>query len=243
MDIRLGRAYDADMRRLLILIGAVCLLPIGTPCRDIYREQRERMVRNQIEARGISDRDVLRVMRSTPRHLFVPKEIRSRAYADSPLRIGYGQTISQPYIVAFMTEKLDVNKTHRVLEIGTGSGYQAAVLAQLAGHVYTMEIVPQLAASARRKLAAYPNVTVRLGNGYQGWPEEAPFDRIILTAAPPELPKALLDQLKAGGKLLAPVGGSPWNQELILVRKTRNGKIREKPLLPVVFVPMVREKQ
>jgi len=230
------------MRRLLIA-AVVCLIPASAQQQDVYREQRERMVRNQIEARGISDRDVLRVMRSTPRHLFIPKEIRSRAYADSPLRIGYGQTISQPYIVAFMTEKLDVNKTHRVLEIGTGSGYQAAVLAQLAGHVYTMEIVPQLAASARRKLAPYHNVTVRLGDGYKGWPEEAPFDRIILTAAPPELPKALLDQLKPGGKLLAPVGGSPWTQELVLVKKTRDGKIRKRSLLPVVFVPMVREKR
>ena len=197
------------------------------------------MVREQIQARGICDPAVLRALRAIPRHLFVPVPLWPEAYADTPLPIGYGQTISQPYIVAFMTEKLEVRKTDKVLEIGTGSGYQAAVLAQLAAHVYTMEIVPQLAAAAKRKLAAYPNVTVRLGDGYRGWPEKAPFDRIILTAAPPKVPRALLDELAPGGKLIAPVGRWRWTQELVLVEKTRRGRIRKKSLLPVMFVPMV----
>jgi protein-L-isoaspartate(D-aspartate) O-methyltransferase len=184
---------------------------------------------------------VLRVMRSTPRHEFVPETLRSRAYEDTPLPIGRGQTISQPYIVALMTESLDVDKSHRVLEIGTGSGYQAAVLAQLVKHVYTMEIVPELAVPVKKTLARYENITVRQGDGYQGWPEEAPFDRIILTAAPPELPPALIGQLKPGGLLLAPVGGTPWDQKLVLVKKNLDGTLHERSLLPVVFVPMVKE--
>lgn len=206
---------------------------------DPYATERERMVREHIEARGISDGRVLAAMRSTPRHEFVPKELEAYAYADRPLPIGHGQTISQPYIVAFMTDTLDVGKDHKVLEIGTGSGYQAAVLAPLAGHIYSMEIVPELAASATGKLKGYENITVRHGDGYKGWPEEAPFDRIILTAAPPELPQALVDQLKPGGKLLAPVGRSVWSQELVLVEKDKNGKVSRRPVLSVMFVPMV----
>mgnify|MGYP001096123887 CR=1 FL=1 len=210
--------------------------------RDPYEKLREAMVRDQIEARGIKNPDVLRVMRMTPRHEFVPEELRRSAYEDRPLPIGYGQTISQPYIVAYMTEALEVARTHKVLEIGTGSGYQAAVLAPLAAQVFTIEIVPELAQSAARKLARYDNVRVRLGDGYKGWPEEAPFDRIMLTAAPPEIPQTLIDQLKPGGKLIAPVGRSPWSQELVLVEKTREGKIRRRSLIPVMFVPMVPGK-
>ena len=225
------------MRRLVALALLGLLVLSG---QDAYKERREAMVRTQIASRDITDPDVLRAMRATPRHEFVPAEVRAYAYADHPLPIGYDQTISQPYIVAFMTQHLDVEKTHRVLEIGTGSGYQAAVLAPLVAHVYTIEIVPELAASSKRKLARYDNVTVRHGDGYKGWPEEAPFDRIILTAAPPELPQTLVDQLKPGGKLLAPVGASSWSQEIVLVTKTASGKIRKRSILPVRFVPMVR---
>ena len=171
-----------------------------------YAAERERMVRDQIERRGVRDGEVLRAMRNTPRHLFVPEALRGQAYADGPLPIGSGQTISQPYIVASMSALLGPSRTLRVLEIGTGSGYQAAVLAPLFRQVYSIEIVPELgtaAAELLRKLG-YSNVTVRIGDGYAGWPEEAPFDRIMLTAAPPEIPQALLDQLAPGG----PHGGS-----------------------------------
>ena len=215
----------------------------GCSSEDTLTEQRERMVREQIEGRGIRDADVLRAMRTTPRHLFVPENLREYAYWDHALPIGLGQTISQPYIVALMTELLAPKKTDRVLEIGTGTGYQAAVLAELAKHVYTMEIVAELANSARERLAALGlrNVTVRQGDGYKGWPEEAPFDRIILTAAPPEVPQKLVEQLARGGRLVAPVGESPATQELVVVEKTRAGEIRQRAVAPVMFVPMVPE--
>ena len=203
------------------------------------------MVREQIAARDVRNPDVLRAMRATPRHLFVPPEMRSMAYLDQPLPIGGGQTISQPYIVAVMTELLQTAKTHKVLEIGTGSGYQAAVLSPLAGRVYTIEIVPELAvrsAALLEKLGC-SNVTVRQGDGYLGWPEEAPFDRIILTAAPDEVPKALLNQLKPGGRLVAPVGSTPLDQDLVVIEKGADGKIRERSIFPVRFVPMVRGKK
>jgi len=203
------------------------------------------MVREQIQERGISHPDVLRVMRQTPRHLFIPERWRAQAYEDHPVPIGYGQTISQPYIVALMTELLEPHKEAKVLEIGTGSGYQAAVLAPLVRHVYTIEIVRELAESAAAllKKLGYDNVTVRWGDGYQGWPEQAPFDRIIVTAAPPEVPQALLDQLKPGGKLVAPVGSSVFGQDLIVIEKTREGKIRRRSIIPVMFVPMVKGRQ
>ncbi|HYO80114.1 MAG TPA: protein-L-isoaspartate(D-aspartate) O-methyltransferase [Bryobacteraceae bacterium] len=210
---------------------------------DEYRGQRERLVRDSMEARGIRSQAVLRAMRDTPRHEFMPAEVRKFAYEDRPVPIGHEQTISQPSLVAFMTETLDVTKQHRVLEIGTGSGYQAAVLGAVAGEVYSIEIVPELARSSTEllKRLGHKNVFTRLGNGYLGWPEKAPFDRIILTAAPPELPQALVDQLKPGGKLLAPVGKSPLEQELLLVEKSNNGKITKRSVLPVRFVPMVQQ--
>ncbi|HVP49023.1 MAG TPA: protein-L-isoaspartate(D-aspartate) O-methyltransferase [Bryobacteraceae bacterium] len=213
-------------------------------CEETLTEQRERMVREQIEARGVRNADVLRVLRSTPRHLFVPANLREYAYSDQPLPIGLGQTISQPYVVALMTELLTPEKTDRVLEIGTGSGYQAAVLAGLVKHVFTMEIVTELANSARERLAAMGcrNVTVRQGDGYKGWPEEAPFDKIMLTAAPPEVPPRLLEQLARGGRLVAPVGDSPATQELVVVEKTRAGEMRRRSVAPVAFVPMVPER-
>jgi protein-L-isoaspartate(D-aspartate) O-methyltransferase len=205
---------------------------------DPFFAQREQMVRH-IEDRGVRSPDTLRVMRATLRHLFLPPDLQSRAYEDQPLPIGYDATISQPYIVALMTELLEPAKPHRVLEIGTGSGYQAAVLAQLVGHVYTIEIVPALAQSARQTLRrlGYSNVTVRQGDGYRGWPEEAPFDRVILTASPPEIPQTLIDQLARGGRLVAPVGQF-GGQELVLIEKKVDGTLRRRSVGPVAFVPM-----
>lgn len=202
------------------------------------------MVKRQIEARGVHNADVLRVMRAVPRHLFVPEEVRDLAYRDHPVPIGFGQTISQPYIVAVMTELLAPAADHKALEIGTGSAYQAAVLAGLVKHVYSIEIVPELVRSATATLTqlGYRNVTVRHGDGYKGWPEEAPFDRIIVTAAPPEIPQALFDQLKPGGRLVAPVGSTVWGQDLVVVDKTRDGKLRRRSVFPVMFVPMVKGK-
>ena len=205
---------------------------------DNYDAMRERMVETQIRARDVHDPTVLQAMRRVPRHLFVPEDERPFAYDDRPLPIGRGQTISQPYIVAYMTEALQVEPSHKVLEIGTGSGYQAAVLADIVNQVYSIEIVPDLAEGARRALAlaGYRNVDVRTGNGYLGWPEHAPFDRVIVTAAPPEIPQALVDQLAVGGIMVVPVGTSL--QELVVISKTPDG-IAEKRTIEVRFVPMI----
>ncbi|MFN0170745.1 MAG: protein-L-isoaspartate(D-aspartate) O-methyltransferase [Bryobacteraceae bacterium] len=208
---------------------------------DPLATRREAMVREQMESRDIADRNVLRAIRAVPRHEFVPTGLRDQAYEDHPLPIGYDQTISQPYIVALMSQMLKVEKSHRVLEIGTGSGYQAAVLSLLAGKVYTIEIVAPLAAAAggaMRRLG-YRNVEVRHGNGYLGWPEQAPFDRILLTAAPRDVPEALIQQLKPGGRLVAPVGTGPFGQELVLIEKRADGAIKRSSGIPVRFVPMV----
>jgi protein-L-isoaspartate(D-aspartate) O-methyltransferase len=203
-------------------------------------EERERMVRNQIEARGVSDPRVLAALREVPRHAFVPAAEQARAYADRPLPIGHDQTISQPYIVAFMSEALRLRGDERVLEIGTGSGYQAAVLAELAREVFSIEIVAPLAERARATLAAtgYGSIHLRTGDGYRGWPAAAPFDAILLTAAPERVPQPLLDQLAQGGRLLAPVGDA--YQELVLFERTPSG-ITQRALLPVRFVPMTGE--
>jgi protein-L-isoaspartate(D-aspartate) O-methyltransferase len=207
-------------------------------------EDRNRMVHEQIERRGVTDPAVLRAMRSVARHRFVPREVEPAAYEDEPLPIGFGQTISQPYIVAFMTEALALTGREKVLEIGTGSGYQAAILAETARSVYTIEILAPLAERATKLLSelGYANVHVRCADGFMGWPEAAPFDRILLTAAPLEIPPALIDQLKQGGRLVAPVG-DVW-QELVLVIKGK-GTLERKSLLPVRFVPMTgaAEKQ
>ncbi len=204
---------------------------------------RMKMVREQIELRGVSNPDVLAAMREVPRHVFVPPAEAEHAYEDHPLPIGYGATISQPYIVGLMTELLDVKRSHQVLEIGTGSGYQAAILARLADEVYSMEIVPELAKSAASRLRelGYKNVAVLNGDGYRGWPDKAPFDRIILTAAPPEIPQALIDQLKPGGKLVAPVGD--YDQNLFVVEKARDGQLKRRMVIPVRFVPMTKGKR
>ena len=201
---------------------------------------RAAMVANQISTRGISSKAVLQAMRKIPRHKFVPTEYESQAYHDNPLPIGKEQTISQPYIVAYMTEELQLEKTDRVLEIGTGSGYQAAVLAEIADSVYTIEINPSLSKHAQKTLdnLNYKNVSFLIGDGYLGWPEKAPFDAIIVTAAPNHIPPALLDQLAITGRMIIPVGAS--NQSLILIRKTENG-IKKETKLPVRFVPMLND--
>ena len=208
---------------------------------DADAERRTRMVETQIVARGVRDPRVLAAMRKVPRHRFVDDGQRAQAYEDHPLPIPGNQTISQPYIVALMTELLELKPSSRVLEIGTGSGYQSAVLAELASQVYTIEIVPELArlAGSRLKDLGYGNVTVREGDGYRGWPEHAPFDGIIVTAAPERIPQPLLDQLAPGGIMVIPVGG--FFQELKVFRKSADGRITEKDILPVRFVPMTGE--
>ncbi len=203
------------------------------------------MIARQIEARGVHDPRVLEAFRNTPRAEFVPDDLAEHAFEDNPLPIGHGQTISQPYIVAAMTELLEVEPGHRVLEIGTGSGYQAAILSHLAERIYSMEIVEPLGLAARDLLArlGYDNVEVRIGDGYQGWPEQAPFDRIILTAAPPAIPQTLIDQLAPGGRLVAPEGDRGETQRLITIDKDAKGRVKRTPGLPVRFVPMVRGRE
>jgi protein-L-isoaspartate(D-aspartate) O-methyltransferase len=206
---------------------------------DSFYIKRKEMVRTQIEARGIKDQRVIDAMLKVERHLFVPDAYMNRAYGDFPLPIGEGQTISQPYIVALMTEVLKLKKTSRVLEIGTGSGYQAAILGQICESVFTIEIFESLAESASKALInqEYLNVTVKTGDGYLGWEEHSPFDAIIVTCAPTHVPKALQDQLSEGGKLVIPVGET-YDQELVLFEK-KEGKLIKKEIIPVRFVPMI----
>lgn len=211
--------------------------------KQTWTAKADKMVKYQIEQRGISNADVLNVMRSTPRHLFVPNALSSMAYDDYPLPIGDDQTISQPYIVALMTNLLDLSGNERVLEIGTGSGYQAAVLSQLVDTVYTIEIVESLATTARNRLQKldYNNVIVINGDGYKGLPGSAPFDDIIVTAAPTEVPQTLIDQLKVGGKIVIPVGDQ-W-QELQLITKLSENQTKQETVIPVRFVPMVHPEE
>ncbi len=217
----------------------------SAPAGEPFVAERERMVREQLAGPGrdITNARVLAVMSKVPRHEFVPETLRALAYQDHPLPIGHGQTISQPYIVAFMTEQLELRPTDRVLEVGTGSGYQAAVLAELAAQVYTVEIIEDLAksAAAALKRLGYTNVHVRAGDGYKGWPEAAPFDTIIVTCAPERVPPPLLEQLKEGGRMVIPVGPA-WDQELVVLRK-RDGNLERRAVLPVRFVPMTGESQ
>jgi protein-L-isoaspartate(D-aspartate) O-methyltransferase len=211
---------------------------------DHHGAARREMVAQQIRARGVENPKVLAAMGRVPRHEFVPSVLHGLAYADRPLPIGHGQTISQPFIVAFMTEALRPAPTDRVLEIGTGSGYQAAVLAELVAQVYTIEIVPPLGEQARADLARlkYGNVHVRVGDGYEGWPEHAPFDAIIVTCSPEQVPQPLVDQLRDGGRMVIPVGTQAGGQDLYLLEK-RGGKVVRQAILPVRFVPMTGKAQ
>lgn len=205
------------------------------------KDERARMVREQIEDRGVKNARVLEAMRAVPRHLFVPEKERARAYEDRPLPIGWDQTISQPYIVAAMTELADVQAGDRVLEVGAGSGYQAAVLGKLVREVYTIEIVPELAAMAKRNVeaAGFKNITVIAGDGYRGLPDKAPFDAIIVTAAPEHVPQPLIDQLAVGGRLVIPVGGRRF-QSLKVLERTKDG-VKTNNIFEVRFVPMTGE--
>ncbi len=227
------------------LIIAIVLLSGGLyyQQRDQYNSARELMVSSQISARGISHQATLQAMRKVPRHIFVPPSYASEAYSDRPLPIGYNQTISQPFIVAHMTELARPAKGKKALEIGTGSGYQAAVLAEIVDSVYTIEIVPELAreSEARLRMLGYNNIVVRYGDGYKGWPEHAPFDIILVTAAADHIPEPLKEQLEEGGRLIMPVGNPATVQQLIVLTK-KNGKITEQRLEPVRFVPLKRLK-
>jgi protein-L-isoaspartate(D-aspartate) O-methyltransferase len=209
---------------------------------DKYFRMRKRMVEQQIKNRGIHDKKVLDALMNVPRHKFVPEEYKDHSYDDSPLPIGYNQTISQPYIVAYMTEILNPDKTKKVLEIGTGSGYQAAILSLLYKDVYTVEIIKALGEKAKRVFdeEGYNNIMVKIGDGFQGWKEYAPFDAIIVTCAPSNIPNPLVEQLAEGGKMIIPVG--EYNNQVLCLLEKKNGKIRKIETLPVIFVPMMREK-
>ena len=207
-----------------------------------YEAERRRMVVDQIESRGVGDPRVLSALREVPRHLFVPPSEKANAYEDRPLPIGYGQTISQPYIVALMTELARPEPGDRALEVGTGSGYQAAILGRLVREVYTVEIIEPLGREAGRRLdgLGFANVFVKVGDGYRGWPEAAPFDIILVTAAPEKVPPPLIDQLKPGGRMVIPVGAISDVQSLQLIQKDAAGRIESRNVLPVRFVPLTR---
>lgn len=231
---RIASGVRAMAPTLLVL---ACAEGGDPPADRSHEERRAEMVARQIEARDVDDACVLEAMREVPRHLFVPPGLQDRAHQDSPLPIGSDQTISQPYIVGLMTQLIRPEAGMKVLEIGTGSGYQAAILSRCVGEVYSIEIHAELGLRARALLErlGYDNVTVRIGDGFDGWPEQAPFDAIVVTAAPDEIPPPLLDQLAIGGRLVIPVGG--WSQDLVVVHRTETGFERE-PVAPVRFVPM-----
>ncbi len=251
-----SRGRASTIRKLVVvLVGAVALAGCSRAQIDEegFRQQREEMVRTQLAvprgwlAEPVRDPQVLAAFRDVPRHRFVPAEWARYAYGDHPLPIGYGQTISQPYMVAKMTELIQPQKRDRVLEIGTGSGYQAAILSRLVAQVYTIEIVEPLALAARSRLAelGYPNVEVRVGDGYLGWPERAPFDAIVVTAGATEIPPALVEQLKPGGRMVIPVGSPAGIQTLYLVTRGSQGPrdIRVQEIMGVRFVPLVRGRE
>ncbi len=229
---------------MIRLILTALLLSLSARCNvDRFQSLRETMVQTQIVSRGITDTATLRAMNTVPRHEFVPRDLVHRAYDDSPLPIGYDQTISQPYIVAFMTELIKPRKGQRVLEVGTGSGYQAAILAEIVDSVCTIELIPDLAetAAARLRQLGYRNVLVRQGDGYLGWPEHAPFDAILVTAAAEEVPGPLVAQLREGGRMVIPVGSVREVQSLTVVKKEARGVVTE-TVLPVLFVPLIHPR-
>ena len=231
---------------LQLTILLACVNAEGQSVEDdtlFYQLLRQAMIENQIIDRGVSDERVIKAMNDVPRHLFVKESLRDLAYADGPLPIGYNQTISQPYIVAYMTEILQPDTHHIVLEVGTGSGYQAAILSKLVNHVYSIEIIPELGKEAANRLdkLGYDNVTVKIGDGYNGWEEHSPFDRIIVTAAPEQIPKKLVDQLKSGGLMILPVGKTSFGQDMRIVKKDRTGQVTTQETIPVRFVPMIHE--
>ncbi len=247
--------FSSLIFRHILLMAFVCLILIfscsskqknipSTPDyqESWWRQKASQMVESQIIARGVTDQKVIEVLKITPRHLFVPADMIEYAYNDSPLPIGWNQTISQPYIVALMTELLNLKGDEKVLEIGTGSGYQAAVLSQLVDSCYSVEIVKELAelSSSRLREMGYNNVIVKWGDGYRGWPDHAPFDAIIITAAPENIPEGLIDQLKSGGRMVVPVG--TLYQNLMLIYKTNKG-YQKSSIIPVRFVPMVHPKE
>ena len=237
-------APDRSRRAFLALAAIASAFPILAQSSGTQLAARRRqMVDQQIASRGVKDARVLDALRKVPRERFIPANLAARAYDDQPLPIGHGQTISQPFIVAHMTEALAVEPHHTVLEIGSGSGYQAAILGELARTVYTIEIVPELARRAASTLTSlgYRNVQVREGDGYAGWPEHAPFDRIMVTAAPAEIPRPLIDQLAVGGRLIIPVGEQGSTQWLTVVDRTAKG-VTERRTIPVVFVPFTRPR-
>lgn len=238
---------DGKRRKWLLMVLHVCVLGLfcanctaETPLVSDFKAQRERMVREQMEARGIRNPKVLEALRKVERHRFVPEPYRPQAYMDHPLPIGAGQTISQPYIVALMTEVLNLDSSKKVLEVGTGSGYQAAVLAEICDSVYTIEIIESLGEKAKELLArlGYKNVHVKIGDGYKGWKAFSPFDGIIVTCAPTHIPEPLKEQLAEGGKMVIPVGGRQV-QELVLLSKEK-GRLVQRSILPVRFVPMLK---
>ncbi|MEE8340966.1 MAG: protein-L-isoaspartate(D-aspartate) O-methyltransferase [Candidatus Neomarinimicrobiota bacterium] len=234
---------------MIIQLGSILIAqpqqvqPQSSFMSKLWSDKANDMVKYQIQKRGITNKNILRVMRNTPRHLFVPPALSTMAYDDYPIPIGEEQTISQPYIVALMTDLLSLKGNEKILEIGTGSGYQAAILSQLVDTVYTIEIVESLANNAKKRLdnLNYKNVVVKYGDGYKGWPSVAPFDAIIVTAAPEEVPQILIDQLKVNGHIVIPVGDK-W-QELQLITKINKNKIKRKNVIPVRFVPMVRSTE
>jgi protein-L-isoaspartate(D-aspartate) O-methyltransferase len=228
---------------IIAVFAAASRGPQAAPVSD-FTGERYQMVQQQLKARGVSDPRVLAAMNKVRRDEFVPPNLKGSSYTDQPLPIGYSQTISQPYIVAFMTEQVRPSPKDRILEIGAGSGYQAAILAELAGEVYTIEIIEPLAKTAEATLQrlGYKNVHVKAGDGYKGWPEHAPFDAVIVTCAPDHVPQPLIDQLKEGGRMIIPVGGGLGFQQLYLLEK-KNGKLQRRAVLPVRFVPMTGEAQ
>ena len=227
------------MNRLALLL--LLLLPFSLGAQNDYDDARETMVTNQIELRGVQNEATLEAMRDVPRHQFVPKELEANAYRDSPLPIGFGQTISQPYIVAFMTEIIGPQSDFKVLEIGTGSGYQAAILSHIVDTVYTIEIIDELFLQAKKRLTElhYNNVEVKNDDGYFGWESKGPFDAIVVTAAAEFVPPPLLSQLKDGGRMIIPIGTPFSTQQLLLVTK-KGDKIKSKNLMFVRFVPFTR---